>query len=141
MKLNTYDDVFLWMNRNCYHLLGIGVCMQINVKLIVYLGVRGQYLGELPSLLAHPSQIEPRAILSIEIRNRTPTNIQKFFFIKSRTGRIYFRDKMFVPNVGQLKFRFIQRSHADPAAKYLMCEKKLVLLVIKIYGYMFRVNL
>ena len=43
--------------------------MQIDVELMVYLGVRRQYVGGLPSLLAYPSLIEPSAILSIEIRN------------------------------------------------------------------------
>ena len=31
-------------------------------------------------------------------------------------GRIYFKNRMFVPNVGQLRFRFIQKSHDDPVA-------------------------
>ena len=38
-------------------------------------------------------------------------------------GRIYFRNKMFVPNVGQLKFRFIQKFHDDPAAKHPKKQK------------------
>ena len=32
------------------------------------------------------------------------------------TVEFYFRNKMFVPEVGQLKLRFIQKSHDDPAA-------------------------
>ena len=31
-------------------------------------------------------------------------------------GRIFFRDKLFVPDVGQLKLRLIKKSHDDPAA-------------------------
>ena len=31
-------------------------------------------------------------------------------------GRIYFKNKMFVPDVGQLRLRFIQKFHDDPAA-------------------------
>ena len=31
-------------------------------------------------------------------------------------GRIYFKNKIFVPGVGQLRFRFIQKSHNDLAA-------------------------
>ena len=50
----------------------------------------------------------------------TPTNEywEAFFLSDSKLidGRIYFRDKMFVPNVGQLKFRFIQKFHDDPTA-------------------------
>ena len=39
------------MNHNCYHLLGIGLCMQIDV---VYLGVRGQYVGEIAKPISLP---------------------------------------------------------------------------------------
>ena len=31
-------------------------------------------------------------------------------------GRIYFKNKMSVPEVGQLKFRFIQKNYDDPTA-------------------------
>ena len=44
MKLNTYNDVFSWMNHNYYHWLGISMVMQINIKLIKYLSVYGQYI-------------------------------------------------------------------------------------------------
>ena len=33
-------------------------------------------------------------------------------------GRIFFKNKLFVPDVGQFKFRFIKKSHDDPAAKH-----------------------
>ena len=33
-------------------------------------------------------------------------------------GQIFFRDKLFVPDVGQFKFRFIKNSHDDPAARH-----------------------
>ena len=50
MKMNTYDDMFLWMNHNCYHLLRIGLAKQINIKLMGYLSVREQYVGEIAKL-------------------------------------------------------------------------------------------
>ena len=34
-------------------------------------------------------------------------------------NRIFSKNKLFVPDVGQLKFRFIKRIHDDPAAKHL----------------------
>ena len=33
-------------------------------------------------------------------------------------GRIFFKNKLFVPDVGQFKFRFIKKSHDDPTAKH-----------------------
>ena len=54
MKLNTYDDVFLWMNHNCYHLLGIGLVKQIDIELMVYLGVRRQYVGGIAKPISLP---------------------------------------------------------------------------------------
>ena len=43
-------------------------------------------------------------------------------------GRIYFKNKMFVPDVGQLKLRFIQKFHDDPAAKHPGKTKPYVIL-------------
>ena len=56
-----------------------------------------------------------------EILNALNTNqrtLKSFPLSESKLigDRIYFRDKMFVPNVGQLKFCFIQKFHDDPAA-------------------------
>ena len=56
-----------------------------------------------------------------EILNALNTNqrtLKNFFLSETKLvdGRIYFRDKMFVPDVGQLRLRFIQKSHDDPAA-------------------------
>ena len=56
-----------------------------------------------------------------EILNALNTNqrtLKGFLLSEAKLvdGRIYFRDKMFVPDVGQLRFRFIQKSHDDPAA-------------------------
>ena len=49
-----------------------------------------------------------------------PANIKKVFFSKTKLidGRVYFKNKMFVPDVGQLKFRFIQKFHDDPIARH-----------------------
>ena len=56
-----------------------------------------------------------------KILNALNTNQRTFknFFLsetKLVEGRIYFRDKYFVPDVGQLRFRFIKKSHDNPAA-------------------------
>ena len=57
-----------------------------------------------------------------EILNALNTNQRtlkkKLSETKLVDGRIYFRNRMFVPNVGQLRFRFIQKSHDDPAARH-----------------------
>ena len=34
-------------------------------------------------------------------------------------GRIFFKNKLFVPYVGQFKFRFIKKFHDDPTTKHL----------------------
>ena len=55
-----------------------------------------------------------------KILNALNTNQRILIFLISETKlidrRIYFKNKMFVPNVGQLRFRFIQKFHDDPAA-------------------------
>ena len=33
-------------------------------------------------------------------------------------GQIFFKNKFFVPDVGQLKFRYIKKIHDDPGAKH-----------------------
>ena len=58
-----------------------------------------------------------------EILNALNTNqrtLKKILLSEAKLidGRIYFRD-MFVPDVGQLKLRFIQKFHDDPAARHL----------------------
>ena len=57
-----------------------------------------------------------------KILNALNTNQRTLNFFLSEAklvdGRIYFKNKMFVPNVGQLKFRFIQKFHDDPAASH-----------------------
>ena len=49
-----------------------------------------------------------------------PTNIEKkkLSGTKLIAGRIYFKNKMLVFDVGQLKLRFIEKFHDDPAAKH-----------------------
>ena len=56
-----------------------------------------------------------------EILNALNTNqrtLKSFLLSEAKLieDRIYFKNKMFVPDVGQLKFRFIQKFHDDPAA-------------------------
>ena len=55
--------------------------------------------------------------------NALNTNPRIFSFFLSKTklvdGRIYFKNKVFVPDVSQSKFRFIQKFHDDPAARHL----------------------
>ena len=50
--------------------------------------------------------------------NTNQRTLKSFFLSKTNLidGRIYFKNKTFVPNVGQLKFRFIQKFHDDLAA-------------------------
>ena len=59
------------------------------------------------SFSAYSKNEKTQKILNaLNIKQRT---LKKFFFSESKLigGRIYFRDKMFVPDVGQLKLRFI----------------------------------
>ena len=56
-----------------------------------------------------------------EIFNAPNTNqrtLKKFPLSETNVtdGRIFFRDKLFVPDVGQFRFRLIKKSHDDPAA-------------------------
>ena len=50
----------------------------------------------------------------------TNQHILNFFLskIKLMNGRIYFKNKMFLPDVSQFKFRFIQKFHDDPVAMH-----------------------
>ena len=47
-------------------------------------------------------------------------DVEKVPFIRNERyrRRIFFRDKLFVPDAGQLKFRFIKKIHDDPAARH-----------------------
>ena len=58
-------------------MLGIGLVMQINIKLMVYLGVRGQNVKGSPNLLIYFNQIEFKTIFSIKIRNNMPAKKKK----------------------------------------------------------------
>ena len=58
-----------------------------------------------------------------EIFNALNTNqriLKKFPLSETNVvdGRIFLKNKLFVPDVGQLKFRFIKKIHDDPAAGY-----------------------
>ena len=48
----------------------------------------------------------------------TNQRILNYFLSKAKLidGRIYFKNKMFLPDIGQLKFRFNQKFHDDPTA-------------------------
>ena len=47
------------------------------------------------------------------------TNVEKKMLKTSVTdGRIFFKDKLFIPEVGQLKLRCIKKIHDDPAARH-----------------------
>ena len=56
----------------------------------------------------------------INALNTNQRTLKKFLLSETNVtdGRIFFKDKLFVPDVGQLKFRFIKKSHDDPAAKH-----------------------
>ena len=56
----------------------------------------------------------------LNVLNTNQRTLKRFFLLKTKLvdSRIYFKNKMFVPNVGQLKFRFIQKNYDDPAARY-----------------------
>ena len=59
----------------------------------------------------------------LKILNALNTNQRILIFFISKTtlmdSRIYFKNKMFVHDIGQLKFRFIKKPHDDPVAKHL----------------------
>ena len=50
--------------------------------------------------------------------NTGQRTLKRFLLLKTNVtdGRIFFRDKLFVPDAGQLRFRFIKKFHDDPAA-------------------------
>ena len=50
--------------------------------------------------------------------NTGQRTLKKFLLSEASVtdGRIFFKDKLFVPGVGQLRYRFIKKSHDDPAA-------------------------
>ena len=52
--------------------------------------------------------------------NTGQRTLKRFFLSETSVtdGRIFFRNKLFVPDAGQLKFRFIEKFHDDPAARH-----------------------
>ena len=56
----------------------------------------------------------------LNVLNTNQRTLKGFFLSETKLvdGQIYFKDKMFVPDVGQLRLRFIQKFHDDPAARH-----------------------
>ena len=54
------------------------------------------------------------------ILNTNQRTLKNIFLLKTSVtdGRIFYNNKLFVPDVGQLKLRFIKKIHDDPAAKH-----------------------
>ena len=49
-------------------------------------------------------------------------------------GRIFFKNKLFVPDAGQLKLRFIKKFHDDPAARHPGKTKTYEISIVIIIG-------
>ena len=65
------------------------------------------------SILYTENELTQKKINVLNIDQRT---LKRFFLSKPNVtdGRIFFKNKLFVPDVGQLKFRFIKKFHDDP---------------------------
>ena len=67
-------------------------------------------------LIRHTQKMNERKKISMHWTPASERWKKKLSEASVTDGRIFFKNKLFVPNVGQLRFRFIKKFHDDPAA-------------------------